>query len=283
MTTATISLGQRILRFPLTRIVLAIAFFMVPYLLIQGASLHLLDMKLYARIGQLFGVFVACLSYALYVTRVEKRVASEVGLKGAVGEYGAGFLLGGVLVCLCVGLITVFGGMSSIAWEPDSNIMLPLLMAITVGCLEEVVMRGIIFRVVQQLVGSWLALLASGLVFGAMHLVNDNISVLAIANIAAIGVFFAAAYLLTERIWLCAALHASWNFVQGGVFSLAVSGHEAKKGLFSTQLSGPDWLTGGAFGVEGSAVVLVLVVITSVCMVRLAQRKGRMVQPVWKR
>ncbi|MES2581184.1 MAG: type II CAAX endopeptidase family protein [Pseudomonadota bacterium] len=276
-------LGQRILRFPLTRIILAIAFFMVPFLLIQGASTHFFEVKLYSRLGQLLGAVMGCLSYAFYVTRIEKRAVSELSLKGALPEYGAGFVLGGLMVCLSVASIAALGGLSAISMAPSSIVLLPLLMHITVGVIEEMLLRGIFFRVVQETIGSWLALLASGLVFGAMHLINDNISVLAIANIAAAGVFFAAAFLLTGRLWLCAALHAGWNFTQDGMFSLAVSGHEVKNGLLTTQLSGPDWLTGGAFGIEGSAVDLVLVVLASAVMVLLAQRRGRMVLPAWKR
>ncbi len=275
-------LGQRILRFPLTRILLALVFFMVPFLLIQAASTSLFEVKLYSRLGQLLGAVMGCLSYAFYVTRIEKRAVSELGLKGALGEYGAGFVLGGLMVCVSVASIAALGGLRALSLAPSSIIILPLLMHITVGLIEEMMLRGIFFRVVQESVGSWLALLASGLVFGGMHLINDNTSVLGIANIAAAGVFFAAAFMLTGRLWLCAALHAGWNFVQDGVFSLAVSGHEVKNGLLTTQLSGPDWLTGGAFGIEGSAVDLVLVVLASAAMVLLAQRRGRMVQPAWR-
>jgi hypothetical protein len=162
-------------------------------------------------------------------------------------------------------------------------VILPLLMHITVGIIEEMLMRGILYRIVQESLGSWIALAASGLVFGAMHLINDNITVLAIANLVAAGVFLASAYLLTGRLWLAAGLHAAWNFVQDGIFSLAVSGHEVKAGLLVTERSGPDWLTGGAFGIEGSAVDLALVTLASVVMVSLAVRRGRIVQPFWKR
>lgn len=276
-------LGQRILRFPLTRILLGIAFFMVPFLLIQGASTHFFEVKLYTRMGQLLGAVMGCLSYAFYVTRIEKRAVSELALKGALREYGVGFVLGSFMVCLSVASIAALGGLEAISLAPASIVVLPLLMHVVVGVIEEMLLRGIFFRVVQETIGSWLALLASGLVFGAMHLINDNISVLGIANISAAGVFFAAAFLLTGRLWLCAALHAGWNFVQDGIFSLAVSGHEVRNGLFVTKLNGPDWLTGGAFGIEGSAVDLVLVVLATIGIVALAVRKGRMVAPAWKR
>ncbi|MBK6592816.1 MAG: CPBP family intramembrane metalloprotease [Burkholderiales bacterium] len=278
-----VPLAHRILRFPLTRIVLALVFFMVPFLLIQAGATHFFEEKLFSRLGQFFGACMGCLSYAFYVVKIEKRAVSELALPGALREYSAGFVLGGLMVCLSVAAIAAFGGVRTLSLASGSVIALPLLMHITVGLIEEMAMRGIFFRVLQESVGSWLALLASGLVFGAMHMINDNISVLAIANIALAGVFFAAAFLLTGRLWLCAALHAGWNFFQDGVFSLAVSGHEVKAGLLVTELSGPDWLTGGAFGIEGSAVDLVLVALATTAMVMLAQRRGRMVPPTWRR
>ena len=276
-------LAHRILRFPLTRIVLGLVFFMLPFLLIQAGATHFFEEKLFSRLGQFFGACMGCLSYAFYVVKIEKRAVSELALPGALREYSAGFVLGGLMVCLSVAAIAAFGGVRTLSLASGSVIALPLLMHITVGLIEEMAMRGIFFRVLQESVGSWLALLASGLVFGAMHMINDNISVLAIANIALAGVFFAAAFLLTGRLWLCAALHAGWNFFQDGVFSLAVSGHEVKAGLLVTELSGPDWLTGGAFGIEGSAVDLVLVALATTAMVMLAQRRGRMVPPTWRR
>lgn len=279
-------LAQRILHFPLTRILLSLIFFMVPFLLIQAGATHFFEEKLFSRIGQLLGVGVGCLSYAFYVLKIEKREVSELALPAALQEYGAGFLLGGLMVGISLVGIAVLGGVRAMSFAPGTTaaiIALPLMMHITVGILEEMLMRVIFFRIVQEYLGSWLALLASGLVFGALHMVNDNVSVLGIADIAVAGVFFAAAFLLTGRIWLCAALHAGWNFFQDGIFSLAVSGHEVKQGLLVTELGGPDWLTGGAFGLEGSAVDLVFVILASVVLLVLAQRMGRIVQPIWKR
>lgn len=139
---------------PPTRIVLAIAFFMVPFLLIQGAATHFFDVKLYSRMGQLLGAVVGCLSYVLYVTKIEKRAVSELALKGALPEYGAGFVLGGLMVCASVASIAAFGGLESMVMAPSSIIILPLLMHLTVGLIQEMVMRGIFFRVVQESIGS---------------------------------------------------------------------------------------------------------------------------------
>ena len=276
--------SQRILQFPVTRILLALVFFMVPFLLIQGGATHLFEEKLYTRIGQLFGAVVGCLSYAFYVTKIEKREVTELSPQGAWQEYGVGFAIGGLMVCLSVAGIAALGGLRILSTNPSAMIIVPLLMHITVGIIEEMVMRGILFRIVQESLGSWIALAASGLGFGALHLFNDNTTVLAIANLTAGGVFLASAYLLTGRLWLAAGLHAALNFVQEGIFSLPVSGHQVRAaGLLVTERSGPDWLTGGAFGIEGSAVDLILVTLASVAMVALAQHRGRIVLPFWKR
>ena len=93
-----------------------------------------------------------------------------------------GVLLGGLLVCATVAGIAALGGLRALSVAPNSIIVLPLIMHITVSLIEEMMLRGIFFRVVQESLGSWLALLLSGLVFGGMHLINDNISVLGIAR-----------------------------------------------------------------------------------------------------
>jgi hypothetical protein len=78
-------------------------------------------------------------------------------------------------------------------------------------------------------------------------------------------------------------MHAAWNFFQDGVFSIAVSGHKVREGLFIGKMTGPDWLTGGAFGIEASASAMVVIVSVTVALLIIAKRKGHIVLPYWKR
>lgn len=290
MTTATLShspapfpLGQRILRFPLTRLLLALVALMLPFLLIQAAATHGFDDKLFTRIGQLLGACVGLLSYSWYVRTVERRDVAELSLQGSLPEFGAGFLLGAAMVCVTVGVLAALGSFHIRSVSTWGAIVLPLLMHVTVGLIEEMMMRGILFRLVQQYLGSWLAIGVSAALFGAMHLVNDNITAIGIANIVAVGVLFAAAFMVTGRIWLCVAMHAAWNFFQDGIFSIAVSGHAVKAGLLVGETNGAEWLTGGAFGIEGSAVATGVIVCVAAVLLAMAQRQGRLVQPFWRR
>ena len=118
--------------------------------------------------------------------------------------------------------------------------------------------------------------MASSLVFGLAHLGNAGATpLIGVLLGVELGVLFGAAYLLTRRLWICAALHFAWNFVQGGVFSIAVSGHTGEAWLRGT-LSGPAWLSGGAFGAEGSVVSVVLCLAAAGVLLKLAHRRGRL-------
>lgn len=277
------SLLQRFIQFPVTRVVMGIVSFLLPFLLIQAAASKFTDDKLLVKVGQLIGACVAYACYRLYAHKVEKRKTPELALSGFLGEFSLGFAVGGILVCITVATIAFLGGFQIVGTSPWSVILIPLFTHLTVGLIEEMMLRGVFFRVVQQSLGSWLSLLASAVLFGAMHLVNDNISALGFANITAAGLLLAAAFMVTGRLWLCVSMHAAWNFFQDGIFSAAVSGHEARHGLFISKISGPDWLTGGAFGIEGSAIAFGIIVTATISLLMIAKQRGRIVLPYWKR
>ena len=96
------------------------------------------------------------------------------------------------------------------------------------------------------------------------------------------GILLGAAYLLTRRLWLAVGIHAAWNFTQGWVYSIPVSGNETPLGLLITRRVGPDWLTGGAFGLEASVVALVVATGAGVAMLVVAAHKGRIQPPMWR-
>lgn len=90
------------------------------------------------------------------------------------------------------------------------------------------------------------------------------------------GVLLAAAYMVTRRLWLCIGIHIAWNFTQGGIFSVAVSGGQSK-GLLQSSMIGPEWLTGGAFGAEASVVALGVCFAAGIALLVLAVKRGNVV------
>ena len=159
-----------------------------------------------------------------------------------------------------------------------------LAMAVKSGVFEELLFRGVLHRSVEAVFGSWVAILASSAVFGLLHLTNPGATLGGAIYISIeAGLLLSAAYLVTRRLWICMGFHMAWNYFQSAVFSGVVSGAVSDPGLLKARIEGPEWLTGGSFGMEHSVVALVLCTTTGVILLTVAIRRGHMLPPVWKR
>jgi len=149
--------------------------------------------------------------------------------------------------------------------------------------MEELLFRGILFRWIEEFAGSWAALAITSALFGLIHIFNPQatwFSSFAIALEA--GVMLGGAYMLTRSLWLPMGIHAAWNFAQGEVFGVPVSGTSVH-GLLRSRLTGPEILSGGGFGLEATLFALLIATAAGVWFVWLAVRRGEVVQPSWRR
>jgi len=274
------TLGTRV-QFPLTRIALAILSIAIPFAVVSVPLNLLVTDKPSRRLGALVLTGVVLLSYRAYVRIMEGRVPAELSGALAIRELSIGLALGALLLAITVGILAALGVYQIIGNNGWQAMLAFLPACILSGVLEEVVIRGIVFRILEQWLGSWIALVMSAAIFGLLHLLNPGATLL---NAAAIGVeagvLLAAAYMLTRRLWLCIGIHVAWNFTQGGIFSVAVS-RGASKGLLRATMVGPEWLTGGTFGVEASVVALAVCAAMGIVLIVAAVRKGRVVPSFW--
>jgi uncharacterized protein len=273
--------GVRLLRFPLTRIAVALLFIALPFAAVAiPFNLFVVDKSL-KKVGALLLTAIVLCAYFGYVRLVEKRAVAEISRQHAARELGSGLFIGSLLLSLTIGVLAALG-----VYRVTGNNGWAALWATVPGfilgaVLEEVVMRGIVFRVLEKSLGSWIALAISAALFGLLHLLNPGATWLNAASVMLEGgVMLAAAYMLTRRLWLCIGIHFAWNFTQGGVFSAAVSGGKTS-GFLQGQMTGPAWLTGGAFGAEASLVALVVCVIAGLLLLIAATRRNHVIQPFW--
>lgn len=230
----------------------------------------------------LAAVFIAV--YKGYKRWIERAPDRELEFKGAGKELALGLLAGAVLFSVLTGVVALLGGFEVLGLRGLGAFWATAGMAVFSGVFEEILFRGIVFRQLEAWLGSWLALVLSSALFGGLHIMNPGaswFSSLAIAVEA--GILLGAAYMLTRRLWLAIGIHAAWNFTQGWVFSVPVSGSEAPLGLLITRRIGPDWLTGGDFGLEASVVAMVVATLAGLIMLLLAVRKGQLVRAPWRR
>jgi membrane protease YdiL (CAAX protease family) len=156
------------------------------------------------------------------------------------------------------------------------------LTALFAATVEETLVRGFLFRIVQMVGGTWIAILISSAFFGAVHAFNPGATATSSIAIALeAGVLLAAAYVLTGRLWLPIGLHVGWNFSEGSLYGLSVSGFNLKNALTQGTLKGPTLLTGGAFGPEASIVAVALCLFTAIFLLWRAAKIGRIQPPLW--
>ncbi|BET67911.1 type II CAAX endopeptidase family protein [Opitutales bacterium ASA1] len=222
--------------------------------------------------------------YCGYAQFVEKRALPELALPGMGRELGVGLLVGAGLYAVCELVLMGLGIYRVEGLNPLSYMLPAIAMALSSGVFEELLFRGVLFRSIETWFGSWVALVVSSLVFGLTHLINPEGTLEGALFIAVeAGILLAAAYMLTRRLWLSIGFHVAWNYTQSAVFSGIVSGNEPSQGLVRSTVRGPDYLTGGSFGVESSVLALLFCTSAGIVMLVMAVRRGRIVPPVWKR
>jgi len=227
-------------------------------------------------------LFIA--TYKGYKRWIERAPDRELELAGAGRELALGLVGGAVLFSIMTGIVALLGGIEIMGLRGMGAFWSMAGVAVFSGVFEEILLRGIVLRQLEVWLGSWIALALSSALFGALHIMNPGatwFSSLAIAVEA--GILLGAAYMLTRRLWLAIGIHAAWNFTQGWVFSVPVSGGEAPLGLLITRRVGPEWLTGGDFGLEASVVAMVVATLAGVILLLLAIRKGELMPAPWRR
>jgi len=123
-----------------------------------------------------------------------------------------------------------------------------------------------------------LAIAISSSLFGILHLGNSGVTFISLLNIVLDGVLAALLFIYTDSIWLVVAQHGTWNYVQGNLLGFQVSGTGADASIFSFIMgAGPDWLTGGTFGAEGSIITTLVLLVSLVNVYRLGERRERAV------
>jgi membrane protease YdiL (CAAX protease family) len=175
-------------------------------------------------------------------------------VKESLVGLAVGFAMLGLSVLLCVltGSLTVTSA-ASVSWGMIALFFVGFLIQ---GSAEEVLIRGYLLPALANGHSLRGAILISSLVFALLHGANAGLSLLALLNLFLFGVF-AALYLLRRgSIWGIAGVHAAWNFAQGNLFGVEVSGMRVQESvLVAERAPVGEILNGGVFGLEGGLAV----------------------------
>jgi membrane protease YdiL (CAAX protease family) len=225
----------------------------------------------------------ALFAYARLVGWLEQRATPEVGVASLRPQLTRGVALGIVLFTATMLLIIVCDGYrAGLGSAGDAVATLGLMTGIA-AC-EELLFRGVLFRIVEERAGTVFAVIASSLLFGGLHLLNPSATVWGAAAIAIQGGLLAAGcFVLTRKLWLPIGFHLGWNFAESGIFGTTVSGsQDTVGGLLSGTAHGPALISGGTFGPEASIFAVLVGGVAGLVLLRRASKQGKFIRSPWR-
>ena len=280
-------LWRRIVDYPLVAMLIAMIIVFICFTAGYLIGQHLLppipgftlEMKF-----ELASIPLLLLAYWLLISRLGEHPRNDYRDPKWARHLGMGLLAGLIIFSVAVGIAALLG-IYRIQGEGDLSGLIPALIgpALFAAISEELVFRGLLFRWLEEFGGSWVALFLTSAFFGASHLANPHASPIAAVGIAfEAGVMLGAAYMLTRSLWAPMGLHAAWNFAQGEIYDIPVSGTSVH-GMVDAQLTGPPLLTGNGFGLEASIIAIVVATLFGLALLWTAIRNGELMQPHWVR
>lgn len=272
---------KQVLYFPLTRIVIGAA---VCWLALLGANSVLRlafksEGNFFRVIRWLLSTGVMVAVYILLFRHYENRAITELSGTGLIRDGLVGLFAGALCIGVIIVILYALGYYRILSTKSVSTLILTLLFFTTLSFFEELVFRGIVFRIAEESLGTNLALIISALLFGLAHIPNEHANVISIISAAAGGVLAGLLFSMTKQLWLPIFFHAGWNWAQLAL-GVAVSGMEDMGEISSyvdAKLEGPELLTGGVFGPENSIITIVFVLILSGVAYLLTMKSGNLI------
>ncbi len=231
--------------------------------------------SLFATLATVGAVLVYCLA-------IERRSMASLGFvkRGAIAEYAVG-LLGGlllfgsaVLLCAVMGTLSVFPAEANPSWW---LILLFFMGFLIQGMSEEMLCRSYLMLSLARQCPLWACAGINALLFSLLHLGNPGVSVIALINIFLFGLFASLLTLRRGSVWMVGALHSMWNFAQGNLFGIPVSGITGIPAPLRAEVAEGTWqalINGGSFGLEGGLAVTAALLLACGVVVILPTKKS---------
>jgi len=272
--------GWRLIIFCAVYAALLAAFFTIIYGILFLLKVSNPDTRLAGTLGyfvQSFALFTAALIVGWGCGRLFEdlplRALGWTRHRGWLRDLLLGTLLGAVSLMIAALIATAFGGFKFSVAPSVTNIAFvktffgAAVIFIIAAAAEEILFRGYPLQTMMRALPFLAAVIPSSLLFAYVHLDNPNVTLgFTFINTTLAGFWLAVAYLRTRSLWFPLGLHWAWNWAMGALLGLPVSGITSltPAPLFRATDSGPAWLTGGAYGIEGGAACTVALIISTI-------------------
>jgi hypothetical protein len=225
------------------------------------------------------------LTLSIFISRrfIDRRSIGSLGLileRLAIKDMAIGIIITLGMMGLIYGVMSLLGWIRFLGfvWEIDApitvirNFALMVFVFIMVAWSEELLSRGYHLQTITSGLGIFWGVILSSAIFGLLHLMNPNATLISAVGIFLAGLIFALGYLRTGQLWLPIGMHFGWNLFEGSVFGFPVSGLEVYK-LIQIQITGPEIWTGGKFGPEAGLVIVPVLAIGAITILLFTRNR----------
>ena len=241
------------------------------------------DSRLYLY-AMLYGTIITTLGYIGYAKLKEKRSMASLGFKGnkQLRDYVVGLLIGFAMFSAVVGINLLTGAMTiennagNLGTMGIIYILIYFFGFFFQGASEEIMVRGYLMVNLGAKNKTITAIAITSIIFALLHGANPGISFIALVNLILIAVFFALYVICFDNIWGACAIHSIWNFVQGCLYGIEVSGMNIIDTVFNTNsVAGHDLINGGAFGAEGGLASTIVIGVSIILLLVYMKKKNK--------
>lgn len=271
---------NKLLHFPIVKIIIGVAFCFTMLVVIKNFAVKpflyavIPDRVTADTIKNYISSTIMVFSYFFLFRFYERREITELSIKKIPKEFAGGLALGFSMISLAILILFLLGYYKAFSISNSSYMLEPFSFLFTAAVFEEVFYRLIVYRVIEEWLGTWWALVLMTVVFATPHFFNPNISPLAVLAMLVFSITTGVIYTYSKSLWLPFAFHLGWNFAQP-FYGSNLSGLEDIGSIIKSKFTGPEWLTGSKFGIEDSILSILFLAGLSVILLYVCFKKGK--------
>ncbi len=277
-----INIFNKILFFFITKIVIGIAAIAGAVILIESALRPLLEKikisdELINGIVGISEALAALLIYIFLFSFYEKRKITELSSSTFGSNANLGFFTGFLLQSSFIFVIFIAGDFTIVQVNPFSNMLPAFIMALTAGFVAEIIIIGIVFRLIEKQFGTAVSITIMIIIFIIAHSgVKDGNLISVLSTSINAGLLLPAAYVFSRSLWLPIFIHFAWDFTEPGIYGAINPSISITKSLFDSKITGSRLITGGPLGPQNSIQALIICLVLGFIFLRLAKRKNHL-------
>ncbi len=273
---------KRVLHFPITKIIIGIVVPFSQFVIIQNLVLKpffysiIQDKSIADPIIHCVSIIVLLAAYYYLFRLYDKRKITELSTKYFLKEMFGGFFLGFFTISLSIFILYLLGYYQVISISPSNYSIKFFTVLMFAALVEDLFHRGLIIRVCENWLGTHLALVI-GMLVEMQHIFNPNSNLFSLFLYMIWGFTMAMMFIYTKRIWLPYFFHIGWNFSQP-FYGSNLTGLNDMGSIIQSKFNGPELLTGGAVGIEGSIFTATFLLLIGTTLYYRAKREGKIVK-----